>query len=79
MNQQEPNTADTIIPNLYLGDKNAATDLELISKLELTHILSVDMIPLPQGAEYLVFVSSRSLKTSFCKMAQEIYKLRQTN
>lgn len=48
MNQQEPNTADTIIPNLYLGDKNAATDLELVSKLELTHILSVDMIPLPQ-------------------------------
>ena len=62
MNQQEPNTADTIIPNLYLGNKNAATDLELVSKLELTHILSVDMIPLPQGAEYLIFVSSRSLK-----------------
>ena len=48
MNQQEPNTVDTIIPNLYLGNKNAATDLELVSKLELTHILSVDMIPLPQ-------------------------------
>ena len=45
---QEPNTVDVIIPNLYLGDKNAATDLELVSKLELTHILSVDMIPLPQ-------------------------------
>ena len=63
MNQQEPNTADTIIPNLYLGDKNAATDLELVSKLELTHILSVDMIPLPQGAEYLVFVSSKREKS----------------
>ena len=70
MNQQEPNTADTIIPNLYLGDKNAATDLELISKLELTHILSVDMIPLPQGAGYLILVSSRSLE-------RKVYKLRQ--
>ena len=43
----EPNTVDSIDTNLYLGDKNAATDLELISKLELTHILSVDMVPLP--------------------------------
>lgn len=42
------NCVDVIAHNLYLGDKNAATDLELISKLELTHILSVDMVPLPQ-------------------------------
>ena len=51
---QEPNTVDVIIPNLYLGDKNAATDLDLVSKLELTHILSVDMIPLPQVSVYTV-------------------------
>ena len=37
-----------IIPGLYLGDKRAATDLDLLSKLELSHILSVDLVPLPQ-------------------------------
>ena len=42
------NSADEIVRGLYLGDKNAATDLELIAKLELTHILSVDLVPLPQ-------------------------------
>ena len=39
---------DKIVPHLYLGDKAASTDLELISRLELTHIVSVELIPLPQ-------------------------------
>ena len=42
------NTVDIILPNLYLGDKNSAMDLELIGKLEVSHILSVDIVPLPQ-------------------------------
>ena len=42
------NTVDIILPNLYLGDKNSAIDLELIGKLEVSHILSVDIVPLPQ-------------------------------
>ena len=42
------NAVDIILPNLYLGDKNSAIDLELIGKLEVSHILSVDIVPLPQ-------------------------------
>ena len=37
------NAVDIILPNLYLGDKNSAFDLELIGKLEVSHILSVDI------------------------------------
>ena len=47
MTSSDNNSVDVIATKLYLGDKHAATDLELIAKLELTHILSVDMIPLP--------------------------------
>ncbi len=41
------NSVDIVQPNLYLGDKHAACDLELLAKLQLTHILSVDIVPLP--------------------------------
>lgn len=44
----EPHSYDKIAENLYLGDKNAASDLDLIGKLKLTHILTVELIPLPQ-------------------------------
>ena len=37
-----------ILPGLYLGDKRAASDLDILSKLEINHILSVDLVPLPQ-------------------------------
>ena len=47
MESPENNCVDVICPNLFLGDKNAATDLELVAKLELTHILSVENFPLP--------------------------------
>jgi len=67
---QEPNTVDVIIPNLYLGDKNAATDLELVSKLELTHILSVDMIPLPQVVSS-TFPNIALMQISVADMCQE--------
>ena len=44
---KEANPVDQVGPNLYLGDKNAAMDLELITKLKLTHILTAELIPLP--------------------------------
>ena len=44
---EEPNPFDEIAPNLYLGDKNAAMDLDLITRLKLTHILTAELIPLP--------------------------------
>ena len=37
-----------IAEHLYLGGKNAASNLDLIAKLKLTHILTVELIPLPQ-------------------------------
>jgi hypothetical protein len=32
---------------LYLGDKNAACDTELLARLKMTHILTAELIPLP--------------------------------
>ncbi|TRY78194.1 hypothetical protein TCAL_06766 [Tigriopus californicus] len=40
---------DQIAENLFLGDKKAATDLELIGRLKLTHIVTAELIPLPHS------------------------------
>ena len=42
------NKLDLVAPGLYVGDKNAAQDLELISRLKLTHIVTAELIPLPR-------------------------------
>ena len=39
---------DEILPHLFVGNKNASTDLDLIAKMNLSHIVSVELIPLPQ-------------------------------
>ena len=36
-----------ILPNLYLGDRVAATDIKTLQTLKISHILSLDMEPLP--------------------------------
>jgi hypothetical protein len=33
---------------MYLSDKNAATDLEVLSRLDVSHILTAELIPLPR-------------------------------
>lgn len=45
----DPNPVDQIAENLFLGDKRAATDLELIGRLKLTHIVTAELIPLPHS------------------------------
>ena len=39
---------DEVIPRLFLGDKNAAVDLDLIAKLKISHIIMAELIPLPR-------------------------------
>ena len=59
-----------IISGLYLGDKRAATDLDLLSKLELSHILSVDLVPLPQVVTS-AFPNMAILQVNVADMAKE--------
>eukprot|EP00095_Tigriopus_kingsejongensis_P010223 snap_masked-scaffold78_size404448-processed-gene-3.19 protein:Tk10223 transcript:snap_masked-scaffold78_size404448-processed-gene-3.19-mRNA-1 annotation:"dual specificity protein phosphatase 12" len=47
LRMEELNSVDQVGDNLFLGDKNAAHDLELIGKLKLTHIVTAELIPLP--------------------------------
>ncbi len=41
------NSCDQVLDGLYLGDKNAACDLQLLAKLKVTHVLTAELIPLP--------------------------------
>ena len=42
-----PVSIDLIEPNLYLGSRSAAEDPETLKKYNITHILTIDDIPLP--------------------------------
>ena len=42
------NSVDLILPGLFIGDKNGASDVDLLSRLGITHILSVELVPPPQ-------------------------------
>lgn len=44
-------SCDEIEPGLFLGGRSAAEDLELLSKLKFTHILTIDSQPLRVKAE----------------------------
>ncbi len=41
------NSCDQVLDGLYLGDKNAACDLQLLAKLRISRILTAELIPLP--------------------------------
>lgn len=43
-----PISIDLIEPNLYLGGLNAAKDLPTINRYNITHILTIDICPLPR-------------------------------
>lgn len=38
-----------VIPRLYLGNAKTAHDHSLLERLEITHILTIDSIPIPKG------------------------------
>lgn len=48
-----PNSMDEIRPRLYLGDKNAACDLDLIAHAKLTHVVTAEIVPLPRFESHL--------------------------
>ena len=50
-----------ILPNLYLGDRVAATDIKTLQTLKISHILSLDMEPLPE-------FDTRNLTTKLVKI-----------
>ena len=59
-----PTSCDEIVHNLFLGNLTAATDLEWLKKTKITHILTVDCIPLPRNIQ-----DSLNVKLKFMQMA----------
>ena len=47
--KSEVNPVDEIIDKLFLGDVSVAMDTELMHRIGVTHILTVEMIPLPEA------------------------------
>ena len=46
----DPNCMDAIFEGkLYLGDKRSYNDLELLSRLSFTHILTAELVPVPMA------------------------------
>ncbi|XP_015179197.1 PREDICTED: dual specificity protein phosphatase 12-like isoform X1 [Polistes dominula] len=43
-----PSSFDEVEPNLFLGNLTAATDVEWLKEINMTHILTVDSCPLPR-------------------------------
>lgn len=41
-------SADEIVPGVFVGDKDASCDLQLLARLKITHIITAELIPLPR-------------------------------
>ncbi|XP_067635712.1 dual specificity protein phosphatase MPK-4 [Eurosta solidaginis] len=54
-----PVSLDEIEPGLYLGNLTAATHMETLKKYNITHILTLDSVPLPQHITRASFLTTK--------------------
>ncbi|XP_011183104.2 dual specificity protein phosphatase MPK-4 [Zeugodacus cucurbitae] len=54
-----PVSVDEIVPGLYLGNLTAATHMETLKKFQITHILTLDSVPLPQHITQASFLTTK--------------------
>ncbi|XP_014094950.3 dual specificity protein phosphatase MPK-4 [Bactrocera oleae] len=54
-----PVSVDEIVPGLYLGNLTAATHMETLKNFEITHILTLDSVPLPQHITEASFLTTK--------------------
>ncbi|XP_054730012.1 dual specificity protein phosphatase MPK-4 [Anastrepha obliqua] len=54
-----PVSVDEIEPGLYLGNLTAATHMETLKNFKITHILTLDSVPLPQHITQASFLTTK--------------------
>nr|XP_022905968.1 dual specificity protein phosphatase MPK-4-like [Onthophagus taurus]XP_022908639.1 dual specificity protein phosphatase MPK-4-like [Onthophagus taurus] len=59
-----PVSIDLIEKNLYLGSLSAATDIPTLNKYEITHILTIDTVPLPRNVLDIRNITSKFIQLS---------------
>lgn len=64
-----PVSLDLIDTNLYLGNLTAATDIPTLTKYGITHILTIDTVPLPRSILDLKHITTKYIQ--LCDLPKE--------
>lgn len=59
-----PISVDEIEPGLFLGSWAAAKDIETLSKLRVSHIITIDTCPLPRNITDLSHLTTKFIQLS---------------